>query len=132
VCGSYIASGAGVCDGLRVPTPFLDNAVVDGIKKRIEKVLDREGLTIRLRELLGAEEGHGPSREDLEARLAETGRKIDRLVDALAAGGDNLPRQDDFRGERLTSSSTRVSLVRPEPPRALGTIASLEVSHGSV
>jgi chromosome segregation ATPase len=65
--------------------------VVDGIKKRIEKVLDREGLTIRLRELLGAEEGHGPSREDLEARLAETGRKIDRLVDALAAGGDNLP-----------------------------------------
>jgi hypothetical protein len=42
------------------------------------------------------------------------------------------PRQDDFRGERLTSSSTRVSLVRPEPPRALGTIASLEVSHGSV
>ena len=54
-------------------------------------MLDREVLTIRLRELLGAEEGHGPSREDLEARLAETGRKIDRLVDALAAGADNLP-----------------------------------------
>ena len=51
-------------------------------------MLDREVLTIRLRELPGAEEGHGPSREDLEARLAETGRKIDRLVDALAAGAN--------------------------------------------
>ena len=33
-------------------------------------------------------------------------------------------RHYDFRGERLTSSSTRVNLMRPEPPRALGTIAS--------
>jgi hypothetical protein len=41
-------------------------------------------------------------------------------------------RQYDFREERLTSSSTRVSLGRPEPPRALGTITSLEVSHGTV
>ncbi len=91
VCGSYVASGAGVCDGLRIPTPFLDDAVIDGIHKRIESVLNREVLTIRLRELLGAEEVHGPSRGNLEARLAETGRKIDRLVDALASGGDNLP-----------------------------------------
>jgi site-specific DNA recombinase len=91
VCGSYIASGAGICDGLRVPAPFLDDTVVDGINKRIESVLNREVLTIRLRELLGAEERHGPSREDLEARLTETGRKIDRLVDALASGADNLP-----------------------------------------
>src|SRR6266545_4747679 len=45
----------------------------------------------------------------------------------------DLPsRQYDFREERLTSGSTRVSLGRPEPPRALGTITSLEVSHGTV
>ena len=91
VCGSYLSSGAAVCDGLRVPTPFLDDAVLDGINRRIERVLDREVLTTRLRELLDAEDDHGPSREDLEARLAETGRKIDRLVDALASGSDNLP-----------------------------------------
>jgi hypothetical protein len=106
VCGSYVASGAGVCDGLRVPTPFLDDAVVDGINKRIERVLDREVLTIRLRELLDAEEKHGPSREDLEGRLAETGRKIDRLVDALASGAENLPsvrtRQADLEREQVS------------------------------
>src|SRR5215472_11780852 len=91
VCGSYLSSGAAVCDGFRVPTPFLDEAVIDGINRRIERVLDREVLTTRLRELLDAEDGHGSSKEDLEARLAETGRKIDRLVDALASGADNLP-----------------------------------------
>ena len=91
VCGSYLSSGAAVCDGLRVPTPFLDDAVLDGISRRIERVLDRKVLTSRLQEVLGAEEGHGPSREGLEARLVETGLKIDRLVDALASGADNLP-----------------------------------------
>ena len=90
VCGSYVASGAGVCDGLRVPTPFLDAAVIDGIQKRIEKVLNRETLTIRLQEVLHAENGHGPSSESLEARLEETNQKIGRLVDALASGADNL------------------------------------------
>ncbi len=73
------------------PTPFLDTAVIDGIQKRIEKVLDRETLTIRLQELLRADSGHGPSRESLEARLEETDQKIGRLVDALASGADSLP-----------------------------------------
>ena len=90
VCGSYVASGAGVCDGLRVPTPFLDVAVINGIQKRIEKVLDREALAIRLREVLHADKEHGPSRENLEARLEETNQRIGRLVDALASGADNL------------------------------------------
>src|SRR5262249_36307362 len=70
---------------------FLDDAVLDGINRRIERVLDREVLASRLKELLGAEEDHGLSREGLETRLAETGLKIDRLVDALASGADDLP-----------------------------------------
>ena len=70
-----MASGAGVCDGLRVPTPFLDAAVIDGIQRRIEKVLDRKSLTIRLQELLRADSGQAPSQEGLEARLENTDQK---------------------------------------------------------
>jgi hypothetical protein len=40
-----------------LPTPFWDFAVIDGIQKRIEKVLDREALAIWLREVLHADKG---------------------------------------------------------------------------
>jgi hypothetical protein len=38
-------------------------------------------LAIRLREVLHADKGDGPSRENLEARLEETNQKIGRLVE---------------------------------------------------
>ena len=91
VCGSYLASGSSVCDGFRMSMPYIDDAVVDGIQKRIERVLDRETLTMRLRERLRSETSAGDTVEVLEARLTEAKRKIGRLVDALADGADNLP-----------------------------------------
>jgi DNA invertase Pin-like site-specific DNA recombinase len=105
VCGSYIASGLAVCDGLRIPVPYLDEAVINGIRKRLKEVLNREVLAARLRELLGPESTAGDAVAALEARLAETTRKIGRLVDALAAGGDDLPsvrtRLAELERERL-------------------------------
>ncbi len=105
VCGSHIASGLAVCDGLRVPVPYLDEAVIDGIRKRLNGLLDREFLAARLRELLGPESTAGNAVDALEARLAETTRKIGRLVDALAAGDDDLPsvrtRLAELERERL-------------------------------
>jgi DNA invertase Pin-like site-specific DNA recombinase len=91
VCGSYLASGLSVCDGLRVSMPYIDDAVVDGIQKRIERVLDRDALTLRLQEQLRPETPAGDTVEALEARLTETKRRIGRLVEALAAGPDELP-----------------------------------------
>src|SRR5207245_1999530 len=44
VCGAYIESGRHICDGLRVPVGYLDDAVLDGIQKRLERVVDRERL----------------------------------------------------------------------------------------
>lgn len=48
VCGGYVALGRGVCEGFRVPTAFLDDAVIDGMQKRIDLVLDPEELRRRL------------------------------------------------------------------------------------
>jgi hypothetical protein len=91
VCGSYLASGRDVCDGLRVPTPYLDDTVLDGIQRRIERVLDRNALAERLLEMLQPNNPPGDAVEVLEARLAETKRKIARLVDVLTAGAGDLP-----------------------------------------
>ena len=33
VCGGYVAAGRAVCDGLRVPMAYLDDAMLDGIQK---------------------------------------------------------------------------------------------------
>ena len=63
---------------------------MDGIQKRLRRVLDEDLLRSTLRELLEsqqqpAEDHTGP----LEAQLAGTRQQISRLVDALA-GGANL------------------------------------------
>ena len=91
VCGSYIVSGPSVCDGLRVPTPYLDDAVIDGIQKRLERALDRETLTGRLREMLRAGEPDLDATASVATRLADVTRRIGRLVDALAGGSEDLP-----------------------------------------
>ncbi len=106
VCGSYLASGSSVCDGFRMSMPYIDDAVVDWIQKRIERVLDRETLTMRLREQLRPEASAGDAIEALEARLTETKRKIGRLVDALADGAENLSsittRLTELEGDRAS------------------------------
>jgi DNA invertase Pin-like site-specific DNA recombinase len=87
LCSGYSAAGSRVCDGLRVPTSFLDRAVIEGVQRRISQVVDRDALRRRLAELLRDDrtEDVVPS---LEARLTATRAKIDRLVDALADGTD--------------------------------------------
>lgn len=52
VCGGYIDSGASVCDAPRVPVPYLEEAVLDGIQKRLDLVLDRERLRSQLAEAI--------------------------------------------------------------------------------
>jgi len=44
-----------VCEGFRVPSAFLDDAVIDGIQKRIDLVLDPEELRRRLSGMLSQE-----------------------------------------------------------------------------
>jgi DNA invertase Pin-like site-specific DNA recombinase len=90
VCGGYVESGRSVCDGLRVPITYLDDAVVDGIRKRLEHVVDREALRQRVRSLLLTDVPADSLVPALEAELASTDRKITRLVDALAGGPDDL------------------------------------------
>jgi recombinase-like zinc beta ribbon protein len=91
VCGGYLSSGPSVCDGLRIAVPYLEEAVVDGVAKRIGAALDRGLLHRRLTELLQAEQPAGDLVALLEAELAEARQKIDRLVDALTAGTDDVP-----------------------------------------
>jgi DNA invertase Pin-like site-specific DNA recombinase len=105
VCGGYIASGVSVCDGLRVPMSYLDEAVLDGIQKRLDRVLDRDVLRQRLRQLLETDGPREGTIEALEARLAESRRRIARLVDVAAAGSEDLP-------------SVRAALVGLERERA--------------
>lgn len=49
VCGAYHASGPTLCDGLSVPVSRLDEAVLDGIRKRLDRILDPATLQRRLR-----------------------------------------------------------------------------------
>jgi len=91
VCGGYHASGSAVCDGLRIPLSYLDEAVLDGIQKRLTRILDPTALRRRLVELLRAETPPDAQVSVLETRLAETRRKIGRLVEALASGPEDLP-----------------------------------------
>ena len=91
LCGGYIASGVAVCDAPRIPTAYLEDAVLEGIANRLDRVLDRAEIRRRIEELLREEAPPEVALGDFEARLRETRRKIDRLVEALAAGTDDLP-----------------------------------------
>jgi hypothetical protein len=81
VCGGYIASGLSVCDSRRILLSHLDEAVLDGVRKRREHILDRSALCERLSKLL----------QGLEHELAQITRKIGRSVEVLALGTEDLP-----------------------------------------
>ena len=104
VCGGYVASGLAVCDGLRVPMSYLDEAILDGVQKRIERVLDRDLLRQRLQARLEADRPEDGQLEALQTRLTELRRRIDRLIDLAAAGHEEVP-------------SVRATLVRLERER---------------
>src|SRR5262249_15788476 len=91
ICGGYVASGAQFCNSPRIPTTYLDDAVLEGIQKRLDIVLDAAELGRRVDELLD-EDRHAASATvpELESRLTETRQGIGRLVTALAAGTDDL------------------------------------------
>ena len=91
VCGGYVASGRSVCDGLRVPMAYLDAAILDGIHKRLDRVLDREVLRQHLRERLEADRPQENAIDTLRTRLSETRRKIDHLIALAATGPEDLP-----------------------------------------
>ena len=65
--------------------------VLDGIQKRLERILDPEALRRRLTELLRPVPMAAHAVTALESRLAETRRKIGRPVEALAGGPEGLP-----------------------------------------
>ena len=81
LCGGYIASGVSVCDAPRIGTAYLDDVVLDGIHKRIERVLDPERVRREIREILQPDRASDPV-YDLDARLVETRVRIARLVQA--------------------------------------------------
>ena len=65
--------------------------VLDGIQKRLERILDPEALRRRLTELLRPVPMAAHAVTALESGLAETRRKIGRPVEALAGGPEGLP-----------------------------------------
>jgi len=90
VCGGYVMAGPSVCDRLHVPVDYLDQAVLDGVQKRLLRVLDPRALRERLTARLRAAPTDTDTLAAMEGRLAEVRRKIPRLVEALAAGPEDL------------------------------------------
>lgn len=79
-----------MCDGLRVPVEYLDDAVIDGITKRLDRVLNRELLRQRLTEMLLGEVPSEDRVPALQAELETVRRKISRLIDVLGDGREEL------------------------------------------
>jgi hypothetical protein len=69
----------------------LDEAVLDGVQKRLDQLVDRETLIRRLTDILGAPPSSDDAAVVIEGQLLQVRRKISRLVDALAAGPEELP-----------------------------------------
>jgi chromosome segregation ATPase len=91
VCSGYVSSGPGICAGFRIATGFLDDAIVDGIQKRLDQVVNPEELRRRLRNLLAQEAQSVDDVARLTRRLADTRQKIERLVEVLASGTEPIP-----------------------------------------
>ena len=107
-----------MCDGLRISLPYLDEAVVDGIRKWLRRVLDEDLLRSTLRELLESQQQPAEDlTRPLEAQLDRTRQQIGRLVDALAGGAD-LPSvrgrlaELEREGVRLQTELERSRVVR--------------------
>src|SRR4030095_9969452 len=62
LCGGYVASGVAFCDTPRIPTTYLEDAVLEGIQKRLALALDAEELRRGLHEQLGADGDAGGAR----------------------------------------------------------------------
>ncbi len=138
LCGGYVASGVGFCDSPRIPSRYLDDAVVGGIQKRLDLVLDAQELGRRLDEQLG-EDAVQVVIPDLEAHLHETRQRIGRLVTALAAGSDDLPSvrsalvELERERERLEKDLARAATrARPQVDRREQLIAEILESLANV
>jgi len=92
VCGGRIASGSAVCNAPSVMTEYFDTAVLDGIVKRLETVLEPGELRRRLTALIAQDTvAQIDTVPNLAAQLAETERRIGRRLELLDAGSDDLP-----------------------------------------
>jgi hypothetical protein len=139
LCGGYIGSGVAFCDSPRIPTTYLEDAVLEGIQKRLDLVLDAAELGRRLDERLAADDGGGAAIPDLEAHLHDTRRRIERLVPVLASGADDLPSVRaalvglERERERLEHDLARANeRARPREDRRERVIADLVESLGDV
>ena len=139
-CGGYVASGVAFYNSPRIATTYLEDAVLEGIQKRLDLVLDAEELGWRVRERLADDEAGGAAIPELEAHLHETQRRIERLVTALAAGSDNLPsarpalvgleRERERLEQDLAHANERAA--RPHKDRPEQMIAALLESLGNI
>ena len=65
--------------------------MLDGIQKRLARVLQPDTVRARLRDLVQAGQTTRPDPGAIRTRLTETRRRIARLVDTLASGSGDLP-----------------------------------------
>ena len=137
LCGGYVASGVAFCNSPRIPTAYLEDAVRDGIQKRLDLILDVEELGRRVQAQLADDDVGGTSIPELETHLRETRRQIERLVTALAAGSDDLPSVRaalvGLERERLETDLARAQeRACPREDRREQVIADLVESLGNV
>jgi hypothetical protein len=69
ICGGYVASGRDFCATPRIPITYLDDAVLDGIQRRLERVVDPQELRRRLDTLLPADQDTERAEATFTARL---------------------------------------------------------------
>ncbi len=101
-----------MCEALRIPVLYIEDAVIDGVQKRLDIAVDPEVLRRRLTERL--QRGDDAELVDrLAVELAETRKRITRLVDALAAGPEDLP-----SARTLLVTLEREPKVRPAAKRS--------------
>lgn len=91
LCGGFVASGRDFCATPRIPVTYLDDAVLDGIQKRLERVLDPRELRQRLDPMLPQAKDDDRAVAAFQAKRREIEPKIGRLVTALVAGSTDLP-----------------------------------------
>ncbi len=91
LCGGYVNGGRTVCVSPSIPAEYLETAVLDGIEKRLDRLLDRGQLRARLEALLSAAASNQVAPDQIDARLHTVQRKIGRLVTVLTAGPEPLP-----------------------------------------
>jgi len=106
VCSGYVSSGPGICAGFRIATGFLDDAIVDGIQKRLDQVVNPEELRRRLRNLLAQEAQSVDDVARLTRRLADTAKRSS----AWSKSWRQEPSQYHRCGRRWWASSAIVSV----------------------